>query len=175
MRLHPLAILALPASLAIFPSPLPGDEIDDLIRSDMALRHIPGISIAVVKEGQVVKVGAYGIANVELEVPVTPRTRFQIQSITKTFTAAGILLLAKEGKLSIADPVGKQLEGTPESWKDITLRHILTHTSGIKDFINEPTASLRLDVTEEEVLAATAPRPLNFEPGERYAYSNTSR
>ena len=59
-------------------------------------------------------------------------------------------------------------------WTDITISPLLTHTSGIKDFINEPTASLRIDVTEEEVLRATARRPLNFQPGERYAYSNTN-
>jgi len=79
-----------------------------------------------------------------------------------------------EGKLSLDDPIGKYLEGTRDSWKDVTIRHLLNHTSGIKDFINEPTASLRLDVTEEEVLRATADRPLNFRPGERWAYSNTN-
>jgi D-alanyl-D-alanine carboxypeptidase len=70
--------------------------------------------------------------------------------------------------------VAKHLDGTPDAWKDITIRHLLNHTSGIKDFINEPTASLRLEVTEDEVFRATAPRPLNFPPGERYAYSNSN-
>jgi CubicO group peptidase (beta-lactamase class C family) len=70
--------------------------------------------------------------------------------------------------------VSAYLEGTPSSWSEVTVAHLLTQTSGMKDFINEPTASLRLEVTDEEVFKATAPRPLNFPPGERYAYSNSN-
>lgn len=150
------------------------DAVDDLMTAELQQRHLVGVSVAVVRDGQIVKTAAYGLADLEFGVPATSNTVFQIQSITKTFTSAAILLLVEEGKLSLDDPVGKHLEGTPEAWKNITLRHLLSHTSGIKDFINEPTASLRLDVTEEEVLRATAPRPLNFAPGERYAYSNTN-
>ena len=129
--------------------------------------------MVVVRDGQTVYSNHSGHANVELNAPVTADTVFQIQSITKTFTAAAIMMLVEEGKVSLDDPVGRHLDGTPESWKPITVRHLLNHTSGIKDFINEPTASLRVDVTEQEVLAATAPRALNFTPGEKYAYSNT--
>lgn len=150
------------------------DAVDAHIESEMRKHHIPGFALAVVREGRVVKLAAFGKADVELDVAATPRTVFQIQSITKTFTSAAILMLAEQGKLGLDDPVGAHLAGTPETWKDITVRRLLSHTSGIKDFINEPTASLRIDVTEEEVLAATAPRPLNFPPGERYAYSNTN-
>ncbi len=166
---------ALPLICVLVAVPFAGaDTIDDLVKAEMQKRHIPGLSLAVVQKGQVVKLGSYGLANVELNVPTTPQTVFQIQSITKTFTSTAILMLMEEGKLSLEDPVSKHIEGTPEAWKDITLRHLLTHTSGIKDFINEPTASLRLDVTEKQVLRDTAPRPLNFTPGQRYAYSNTN-
>ena len=147
--------------------------VDSFVRAQMDRLHIPGLSLAVVKDGQVVCSKAYGLADVELSVPVTADTVFQIQSITKTFTATAVMMLVEEGKLSLDDPVGKHLEHTPESWKPITLRHLLNHTSGIKDFINDPTASLRIDVSEQEVLEATAPRPLNFTPGQKYAYSNT--
>src|SRR5688500_3521587 len=150
------------------------DAVDDFISAEIARRHIPGVSLAVVQKGEVVKLAAYGKANVELDVPVTPKTVFQIQSMTKSFTAAAILMLVEEGKLALDDAVGKHLEGTPEAWKGVTLRHLLGHTSGIKDFINEPTALIRLDVTEQEVLEATAPRDMNFQPGERYQYSNTN-
>lgn len=150
------------------------DDVDDSLNAEIARRHIPGLSLAVVHKGEVVKLAAYGKANVELDVAATPRTMFQIQSVTKPFTATAVLMLVEEGKLSLDDPVGKHLEGTPEAWKGVTLRHLLGHTSGIKDFINEPTASLRLDVTEQEVLEATAPRDMNFQPGEKYAYSNTN-
>jgi CubicO group peptidase (beta-lactamase class C family) len=150
------------------------DPIDEYLSAEIAAKHIPGLSLAVIRDGKVEKLSAYGLANVELAVPASPQTVFQIQSITKTFTSAAIFMLMEEGKLSLDDPIGKHLEGTPETWKTITLRHLLSHTSGIKDFINEPTASLRLDVSETDVLRATAPRPLNFEPGEKYAYSNTN-
>jgi D-alanyl-D-alanine carboxypeptidase len=162
------AVLLLSATLAR------ADAVDDLLSAEIQKRHLPGISVAVVRDGQIIKTAACGFADLELSVPVTPRTVFQIQSITKTFTSAAILLLADEGKLSLDDPVAKYLEGTPASWTNITIRHLLTHTSGIKDFINSPTRSLRLDVSEEDVLEATAPRSLNFQPGERYAYSNTN-
>ena len=165
------AAIALPA---VAPGAARADAVDDLIAAEIQKRHLPGISVAVVRDGQVIKTAAAGLADLELGVPATPKTVFQIQSITKTFTAAAILLLADEGKLTLEDPIAKHLEGTPESWKDVTIRHLLSHTSGIKDFINEPTASLRIDVTEEEVLRATAARPLNFPTGERYSYSNTN-
>ena len=172
-RVLPASICFL-ATLAIDAPAIRADEVDDLLKTALQKHHLPALSVAVVRDGQVIKTAACGLANVELEVPATPRTVFQIQSITKTFTSTAILMLMEEGKLSLADPVGRHLEGTPEAWKDITLRHLLSHTSGIKDFINEPTASLRLAVTEEEVLRATAPRPLNFTPGAKYSYSNTN-
>lgn len=107
--------------------------------------HVPGLSLAVAKNGQVIYSRAYGLANVELSVPATPDTVFQIQSITKTFTAAAVMMLVEEKKVAPDDPVGKYLDGTPESWKPVTIGHLLSHTSGTKDFIKEPTASLRLD------------------------------
>ncbi len=150
------------------------DAVDDLLGAEIRRQHLPGIAVAVVHDGVVTRTAAAGFADLEHGVKATTETIFQIQSITKTFTAAAILLLAQEGKLSLDDPIARHLEGTPQSWNTITLRHLLNHTSGIKDFINEPTASLRLEVTEAEVLRTTAARPLNFPPGERYAYSNTN-
>jgi D-alanyl-D-alanine carboxypeptidase len=150
------------------------DRIDEYVETQRALNHLPGVTLAVTQGGKIIKIAGYGLANVELSVPVTPQSVFQIQSVTKQFTATAIMMLVEQGKLSLADPISRYLEGTPESWKPITIRHLLNQTSGIKDFINEPTASLRLEVTEEEVLKATAARPLNFQPGERYAYSNTN-
>jgi D-alanyl-D-alanine carboxypeptidase len=168
-----LLVLAM-LGLGKAPTPARADAVDDLLSAEIQNRHLPGLSVAVASNGQIVKSAAYGLADMELCVPATPQTVFQIQSITKTFTSAAILLLADEGKLTLEDPVAKHLVGSPDSWKDITIRHLLSHTSGIKDFINEPTASLRLDVSEEEVFRALAGRSLNFQPGERYAYSNSN-
>jgi CubicO group peptidase (beta-lactamase class C family) len=167
------AVFALLCLLSVGPA-RGGDAVDELVSAEMKKRQIPGLALAVVRDGKVVKTAAYGLANVELSVPVTDQTVFQIQSVTKCFTATAVMILEEQGKLSVEDRVSKHLEGTPGAWEQITLRHLLTHTSGIKDFINEPTASLRLEVSEEEVLKATAPRPLNFAPGEKYAYSNTN-
>jgi CubicO group peptidase (beta-lactamase class C family) len=152
----------------------PSAATDAFVRTEMEKRKIPGLAIVVLREGKPVKTQGYGLADIENDIPVRTNTVFQIQSITKQFVAMAIMMLVEEGKLKVDDPVSKYLDGTPETWKTITLRHLLTHTSGIKDFINEPTQSLRLDVTEEEVLHATAPRPLNFAVGEKYAYSNTN-
>jgi D-alanyl-D-alanine carboxypeptidase len=168
MLLMAITILGL-----LIPRPVCADAVDDLLAAEIQKRHLPGLSVAVVRDGQTIKSAAYGLANLELGAPATTHTVFQIQSITKTFTAAAILLLANEGKLDLDDPISKHLDGTPDAWKEITIRHLLNHTSGIKDFINEPTASLRIDVTEEEVFRAAVVRPLNFSPGDRYAYSNT--
>ncbi|MCC6728781.1 MAG: beta-lactamase family protein [Chthonomonadales bacterium] len=150
------------------------DRVDDAVRADMAARHIPGLSLAVVRGGKVTKAAAYGFANLEWSVRATTETVYQLQSVTKQFTATAVMMLVEEGRVGLDDPVSRYLEGTPASWAAVTVRRLLTHTSGIKDFINEPTADLRLDVTEEEVLRAAASRPLNFAPGERYAYSNTN-
>jgi len=167
-----LGIILLTAS-GVSGAPDPS-AIESYLRAQRDRYNIPGLSLVVAKDGRVIYANHSGLANVELGVPVTTDTVFQIQSITKTFTATAVMMLVEEGTLSLDDPIGKHLEGTPQSWKPITLRHLLSHTSGIKDFINEPTASLRVDVSERDVLDATAPRPLNFPPGEKYAYSNTN-
>lgn len=156
-------------------APGPGtDQIDRIIQSEMTRQHIPGLSVAVARNGRPLLAQGYGLANVELNAPATEKTVYQLQSITKSFTATAIMMLVEEGRIALDAPVGRYLDETPESWKTITIRHLLTHTSGLKDFINEPTASLRLDVSEEEVFRAAVPRPLNFQPGEKYGYSNTN-
>ena len=176
MRLSLVCVRLIVATAAAFITTCPcrADAVDDFVCAEMKGRHIPGASIAVVKNGKTVKVCGYGLANLEQNTPVTADTVFQIQSMTKSFTAAGILMLVEEGRVAVGDPVSKYLDGVPDAWKDITVRHLLTHTSGIKDFINDPTQSLRLDVEDDSVLKVTAARPLNFTPGDRYQYSNTN-
>ena len=131
------------------------------------------LALAVLKEGKIVKAEGYGWADLEGKIPVKPNTVFQLQSITKSFTATGIMMLVEEGKIGLDHPIGSYLEGLPDDWGRITVRHLLTHTSGLKDFINEPTVDLRKDLTPQEVIRSLAGLPLNFKPGEKYAYSNT--
>ena len=92
---------------ALVAAPVCGDEVDDYLRAAMEELKIPGLSIAIVRDGEAVRLQGYGLANVELEVPVTPDTIFQTGSVGKQFTAAGILLLAEEGKLDLDDPLAR--------------------------------------------------------------------
>ena len=126
--------------------------------------------MAVVKDGKIVKAEGYGIANIELNVPVRPDTVFKIGSVSKQFISAGILMLAQEGKLSLDDPVSKYLEGTPESWKSITIRHLLTHTSGI---VREAPGFDPLKIqSDADVIKTAYSLPLRFTPGEKWEYCN---
>jgi CubicO group peptidase (beta-lactamase class C family) len=149
------------------------DEVDKYIRGQMEDQRIPGLSMAVLRQGKAIKSQGYGHADLERKIRVTADTVFQLQSITKSFTATAVLMLVEDNKISVEDPISKYLEALPASWKGITITHLLTHTSGIKDFINEPTVDLAKDLEPQDVIRSLEKLPLNFEPGARYAYSNT--
>lgn len=125
------------------------------------------------RKGEVLKAQGYGLANVEHRVPVTPETVFQSGSVGKQFTAAGAMFLVEEGKLDLDDPVTRHLPDAPEPWKAIRVRHLLTHTSGIKEYESGKEIDLRRDYTEEELLQTVYRLPLDFAPGTRWSYSNT--
>jgi CubicO group peptidase (beta-lactamase class C family) len=114
--------------------PARADKVDDYVRAQMQERHIPGAAIAVVKDGRIVKAEGYGLANVELNVPATKETVFEIGSVTKQITAAAIMLLVEEGKINADEKIGKYLPDTPQLWSKVTVRHLLTHTSGVKSY-----------------------------------------
>ena len=107
------------------------DNVDDFVKAEIQNQHIAGVSIAVIKDGKIVKAEGYGFANIELNVPAKPETVYKIGSVSKQFIASGIMLLIDEGRISLDDKISKFLDGTPETWKDINVRHLLTHTSGI--------------------------------------------
>jgi CubicO group peptidase (beta-lactamase class C family) len=137
----------------------------------------PGASVAVVKNGEIVFKKGYGSANLEYDIPTTPSTIFHIASVSKQFTVCSILLLAHEGKLSLDDDIRKYIPEVPDFGTTITLRHLATHTSGLRDQWNLLTmAGWRMDdvITKEHVLKlVAAQKELNFEPGEQYMYCNT--
>src|SRR5882672_11377498 len=89
------------------------DKVDDYVKAEMQRQHIPGTSIAVLKDGKIIKAEGYGLANVELNVPARPETVYKIGSVSKQLIATGIMLLMQEGKLSLDDKLSKFLEGTP--------------------------------------------------------------
>lgn len=168
-----LAIAALAAPLhsqsAASKPPAP-DAVDTFMAAEMARRHIPGASLAVIRRGKVIKTAGYGTADLEHEVPVTPGTVFKIGSVSKQFLATGIMLLAQDGRLGIDDPVAKHLSDTPESWRGITIRHFLTHTSGV---LREGPAFDPLKVQADNIVISSAyTRPLEFPTGSKYQYCN---
>lgn len=158
-------LLILTASVAVR-----ADKVDDYVKAEMLKQHIPGVSLAVVRDGKIIKAEGYGLANIELNVPVRPETVFKIGSVSKQFISAGILLLIQEGKISLDDSISKFLDGTPETWKPITVRHLLTHTSGI---VREAPGFDPLKVqADADVIKTAYPLPLRFAPGEKWEYCN---
>lgn len=149
------------------------DKIDDRVKMFMAERHIPGAAVAVVKNGRVVRMKGYGVASLEFGVPVTTETVFEIGSVSKQMTAAGIMLLVQDGKVSLDERISKYLPNTPEAWKDVTVRHLLTHTSGIKSYTGLDGFDLSQRMSMADFIRKLSPHPLEFIPGEKNIYSNS--
>src|SRR5712672_2158197 len=169
MRRLVLCLLSIP----LFTSPAQADQVDEYVKAQMELHRIPGIALRIIQDGKVTKTSTYGLANLELNAPVMPETVFEIGSITKQFTAAGILLLAQNGKLSIDDPISRHLKNIPDSWANITIRHPLSHTSGIKSYTGLTGFELTRHLTQEQFIRAIGEHPLEFQPGESWKYCNT--
>lgn len=149
------------------------DEIDTYVRSTMEAEKIPGLILAVARGGTQ-HVRTYGLADLEHLVAVKPDTVFQSGSTGKQFTAAAVMLLVQDGKLRLDDPVASHFPEAPPGWRNITVRHLLTHTSGLPDYGDaEGFIDLRRDYTEDELVAAATKLTLEFEPGTQWAYSNT--
>ena len=145
-------------------------KVDDYIRAEMKAQEIPGVSLAVIRNGEIVLARGYGLANVELQVPVKPETIFQSGSVGKQFTATAVMMLVEENKLSLDDKITKYFPDAPETWRNITIRHLLTHTSGLGDYPEN--FDLRRDYTEDELVQRVKATPLEFQPGEKWRYSN---
>ena len=135
----------------------------------------PGAAAIVVEDGKVVLRKGYGMANLELGVPDSPEMVFELGSVTKQFTAAAILLLQERGKLSVEDDITKYLPDFPTHGQTITIEHLLTHTSGIPSYTGLPEwfAKIREDLKPADVIALFKDKPLEFNPGERWAYDNS--
>ena len=155
------------------------ENVDRFVLAEMQRQKVPGVAIGIVRNGEPLVAKGYGDANVELGVPVTPSTIFQSGSVGKQFTAVAVMLQVEDGRLALDDPVTKYLPDAPASWRPITIRHLLTHTSGIPDYTERSGdggaegIDLRRDYTEDELARAAFHLPLRFEPGSRWSYSNT--
>jgi CubicO group peptidase (beta-lactamase class C family) len=146
--------------------------VERYLRGEMRRERIPGLSIAVLRHGRLLLARGYGFADLEDRAPATDSTVYQSGSLGKQFTAALVLQLADSGRLRLDDPIRRFLPEGPPAWDSVTVRHLLTHTSGIPDY-TDSVVDLRRDYTENELVRVAAGLPLAFRPGDRWSYSNT--
>jgi CubicO group peptidase (beta-lactamase class C family) len=149
-------------------------RMEEVIQSYAMSKQFMG-SALVSQDGKVLLSKGYGFANLEWDVPNSPTTKFRLGSITKQFTAASILLLEERGKLKVEDPVKKHMADAPAAWDKITIFHLLTHTSGIPSFTGFPdyASTEATPATPESLVARFRDKPLEFQPGEKWNYSNS--
>lgn len=150
------------------------DQIDDYIKEEMQKRQIPGLALGIMHRGKIVKAEEYGLANVELNVPVSRDTVFEIGSLTAQFTAAGILILMQDGKLSLEDNITAYLRNAPPAWGKITIQHLLNHTSGLRNFASQPGFELSRRLSQSQFIEKAGAWPLEFKPGDKAVASLTA-
>ena len=139
-------------------------KVDEYIRVEMKQQKIPGVSLAVIRNGEIIYAKGYGLANVEHQVPVKPGTVFQSGSVGKAFTVMAVMMLVEEGRIALDDAITKYFTDGPPEWKQMTIRHVLGHTSGLmtgypKNF------DYRKDYTEDDLYALFKTTQVEFKPG----------
>jgi CubicO group peptidase (beta-lactamase class C family) len=148
-------------------------QVDSLMQLYVRQSAIPSLTYAIVQDGKVVHARSFGYSDLENRVSATRASRYEIGSMTKQFTAAGIFLLQQEGKLSIEDRLDKHLKNLPDAWKSLTIHQCLSHTAGLKDYLATFSA-LRTDpVATDEIIKRMGTMALDFTPGSAWSYSNT--
>ena len=156
------------------------DSIDRFVHEEMAAEQVPGLAVGIYSRGKILLAKGYGMANVELNVPVKPETIFQSGSVGKQFVSAAMMILVEEGKVSLDDSIVKYFPNAPASWKPILVKNLLSHTSGLAEYESGERAGpkgpfyLRLDFSEDELVEKVEALPINFAPGEEWAYRNTN-
>jgi len=150
-------------------------RIDNLLSQEYPAGE-PGAAVLVWKAGTVILKKSYGLADTERNVPATPETVFRLASVTKMFTGTAVLMLADRGKLALDDPVTKFLPEYPAPGQKITVSHLLSHTSGLADYLDRPNSMewARNEYTVQDLVDAFKDRPASFAPGEKNVYSNSN-
>jgi D-alanyl-D-alanine carboxypeptidase len=172
--------IATVAALAIFALPLAAaqgaprlDAVDAAIAPLMEAGHFPGIAVAVLRDGVPVHIGSYGLAQIENDIPVTPRSVFELASLTKQMTALAVLTLANEGQLSLDDHVSAYIENAPASWAEITIDQLLGHMAGLAHrFEAKPNGEFLLNYSTDDLLASAMQTPMVSPPGTDWNYSD---
>jgi D-alanyl-D-alanine carboxypeptidase len=169
-------LLASPAARSPLPQNRPATThtaVDAAVSGEMRAGRIPGAAIAVVENGAIVMQAAYGVADLEHDVPMTTSAVFEIASLTKPFTASAIMMLVEDGKVRLDDPVNAYLDRTPASWNGITIRHLLTHTSGMDISAMPRTDGIApLRVTKSHAFDFIVQQPLRWPVGNVGWYSD---
>jgi CubicO group peptidase (beta-lactamase class C family) len=158
------------ASAAAYAQQSESNQVDEYVKQQMRESPIPGLSLAIVKDGKIIKASGYGAANLETGTPAGPETEYRIASISKQFIAAAVLLLVQEGRIGLDEKAAKYLDGAPVSWSQISIRQLLTHTSGIARDPADYRPYREQPITE--VIQSAYELPLSFQPGEKWLYSN---
>lgn len=152
----------------------PASKIDKALNSLTEREAFTG-AVLVARNGEILLSQGYGLADRDKDLPNTPQTKYRLGSITKQFTAMAILMLQAQEKLNVQDPICSYLPECPATWQDITIHHLLTHTSGIQNFTNFPDyeTTKATPSPSEQTIARFKDRPLDFQPGEQWSYSNS--
>ncbi len=156
-------------------------SIDTFVKAEMQREHVPGVAVGVYSRGKILLAKGYGLANVELSVPVKPETIFQSGSVGKQFAAAAVMMLVEQGKVSLDDSITKYFPDAPATWKPILLKNMLSHTSGLAEYETpeltmKPSAPfyMRLDYTEDDFVKKIEALPIENAPGDKWVYRNTN-
>lgn len=165
-------VSALAIIMALMVGPVGADTVDSIMVRAQQREAIPGLALLVMRDHKVARVGTYGLANVEHAVPVKRETMFQSGSLGKQFTAAAVLLLVERGKLNLNDRIDKYLPAGPPGWEAITIRHLLNHTSGIKDSEGGGVFDNRREYSDDEIIKVAQSQPLDFPVGSHWKYNN---
>jgi CubicO group peptidase (beta-lactamase class C family) len=148
----------------------PAMQVDQYLRAQMRRLRIPGLQVAVVRRGRIVMLRSYGVASIELSVPMTNQIVLPVNSITKAFTGVAAMRLVAAGRLDLSAPVSTYLDGLPEAWRAITIRQLLSHMSGLPDLNRAPT----IETDQEAAWTWVQSQPVRFPAGERFDYCQTN-
>ncbi len=182
MRRFRAVVVCIIASLPCLAAAQPAnsDKVDQYVEAEMRRQRIPGLALGVYREGKIIRAQGYGLANVELNVPVKPETIFQSGSVGKQFTATAVMMLVEEGKVGLDDSITKYFPEAPPAWQKIKVRNLLSHTSGLKEYESDDMTkpggpiNLRADYTEEQLLKIIESFPIEYQAGEKWDYRNTN-
>ncbi|QMW04967.1 serine hydrolase [Spirosoma foliorum] len=148
------------------------DSINVFIKKQMQNGHIPGLQLAIIRNGHIDQLSAYGLANVEYQIRTTDQNVFAINSMTKAFVGVAIMQLAEQEKLRINDPIGNYIDSLPTAWQSLTIQQLLTNTSGLPNIIDQYEHVLGQG-QEQAAWTEVKALPIEFKPGERFSYNQT--